>query len=117
MMIKVDNGIKFILKAMDKCAYGDGIELDFSRLGKPTDNIKGESFNGPIREEFLTAHWLLSLNWTMQRAKLRCGSGTITRIVPTQPRAGRRQPVHERDLYKGIKKLADRKDKIEALLC
>ena len=59
--IKVDNGSEFISKAMDKRAYEHGVELDFSRPGKPTDNAKVESFNGRFREECLNAHWFLSL--------------------------------------------------------
>ena len=60
--VKVDNGSEFISKAMDKWAYEHGVELDFSRPGKPTDNAKIESFNGRFREECLNAHWFLSLN-------------------------------------------------------
>ena len=59
--IKVDNGSEFISKAMDKWAYEHGVELDFSRPGKPTDNAKVESFNGRFREECLNANWFLSL--------------------------------------------------------
>ncbi|TNJ40704.1 transposase, partial [Tamlana fucoidanivorans] len=36
--IKVDNGSEFISKVLDKWAYENQIELDFSRPGKPTDN-------------------------------------------------------------------------------
>lgn len=60
--VKVDNGSEFISKAMDKWAYEHGVELDFSRPGKPTDNAQVESFNGRFREECLNAHWFLSLN-------------------------------------------------------
>ncbi|SCY55283.1 putative transposase [Nitrosospira sp. Nsp13] len=60
-IIKVDNGSEFISKVMDKWAYKRGIELDFSRPGKPTDNAKVESFNGRLRQECLNAHWFLSL--------------------------------------------------------
>src|SRR3569623_1421935 len=59
--IKVDNGSEFISKVMDKWAYEHGVELDFSRPGKPTDNAKVESFNGRFRQECLNAHWFLSL--------------------------------------------------------
>jgi putative transposase len=59
--IKVDNGSEFISKVMDKWAYERGIELDFSRPGKPTDNARVESFNGRLRQECLNAHWFLSL--------------------------------------------------------
>jgi putative transposase len=51
--IKVDNGSEFISKVMDRWAYERGVELDFSRPGKPTDNAKIESFNGRFRDEFL----------------------------------------------------------------
>ena len=47
---------------MDRWAYESGVELDFSRPGKPTDNAKVESFNGRLREECLNAHWFLSLD-------------------------------------------------------
>lgn len=59
--IKVDNGSEFISKAMDRWAYEQGAELDFSRPGTPTDNAKVESFNGRFRAECLNAHWFLSL--------------------------------------------------------
>jgi putative transposase len=59
--IKTDNGSEFISKAMDRWAYERGVELDFSRPGKPTDNARVESFNGRLRQECLNAHWFLSL--------------------------------------------------------
>ena len=59
--IKTDNGSEFISKAMDKWAYERGVELDFSRPGKPTDNAAVESFNGRLRQECLNTHWFLSL--------------------------------------------------------
>ena len=46
---------------MDKWAYERGIELDFSRPGKPTDNALIESFNGRLRQECLNEHWFISL--------------------------------------------------------
>jgi putative transposase len=49
--IKVDNGSEFISKAMDRWAYEHGVEIDFSRPGKPTDNAKIESFNGRFRQD------------------------------------------------------------------
>lgn len=42
-------------------AYENGVTLDFSRPGKPTDNAFVESFNGRLRDECLNAHWFLSL--------------------------------------------------------
>jgi putative transposase len=39
---------------MDLWAYTNGVILDFSRRGKPTDNAAIESFNGRFRSECLT---------------------------------------------------------------
>lgn len=41
--IKADYGSEFISKVLDKWAYENGVEIDFSRPGKPTDNAKNES--------------------------------------------------------------------------
>lgn len=59
--IKSDNGSEFISKVMDKWAYERGVELDFSRPGKPTDNAMVASFNGRLRQECLNEHWFMSL--------------------------------------------------------
>ena len=60
--IQVDNGSEFISKALDRWAYENGVTLDFSRPGKPTDNAFIESFNGSFRDECLNMHWFLSLD-------------------------------------------------------
>lgn len=54
-------GPEFISKARDRWTYENGVTLDFSRPGKPTDNAFVESFNGPFRYECLNTHWFLSL--------------------------------------------------------
>ena len=59
--IKVDNGSEFISKVLDKWAYENNVELDFSRPGKPTDNPFIESFNGSFRDECLNTNWFFSL--------------------------------------------------------
>ena len=59
--IRVDNGPEFISKSLDWWAYFNKVTLDFSRLGKPTDNAYIESFNGRVRQECLNQHWFLSL--------------------------------------------------------
>ncbi len=59
--IKVDNGSEFISKALDLWAYENGVVLDISRPGKPTDNAFIESFNGSFRDECLNVNWFLSL--------------------------------------------------------
>jgi putative transposase len=56
-----DNGSEFTSQAMDLWAYQNGIKIDFSRPGKPTDNAFVESFNGTFRAECLNAHWFGTL--------------------------------------------------------
>lgn len=60
--IRVDNGPEFVSKVLDHWAYMNGVILDFSRPGKPTDNAYVESFNGRLRDECLNTHWFLSLD-------------------------------------------------------
>jgi putative transposase len=60
--IRVDNGPEFVSKSLDLWAYWNGVQLDFSRPGKPTDNAFIESFNGKFREECLNQHWFISLD-------------------------------------------------------
>lgn len=59
--IRVDNGPEFISKQLDQWAYLNGVQLDFSRPGKPTDNGLIEAFNGRLRQECLNESWFLSL--------------------------------------------------------
>lgn len=59
--IRVDQGSEFVSRDLDLWAYQHGVELDFSRPGKPTDNAFIEAFNGRFRAECLNAHWFLSL--------------------------------------------------------
>ncbi|HDS5326059.1 hypothetical protein ACU6ZW_23885 [Klebsiella aerogenes] len=37
--MQTDNGREFISKIPDKWVYDNGVTLDFSRSGKPTDNL------------------------------------------------------------------------------
>jgi len=59
LTIEVDQGIKG--EPPDRRVYENGVTLDFSRPGKPTDNAFVESFNGRFRDECLNARWFLSL--------------------------------------------------------
>ena len=58
--IAIDNGPEFISKAF-AWAYRNGVQVEFSRPGKPTDNAVAESFNGHFRAECLDCHWFVSL--------------------------------------------------------
>ena len=60
--IRVDQGSEFISRDLDLWAYQNGVTLDFSRPGKPTDNAFIEAFNGRLRAECLNTHWLMSLD-------------------------------------------------------
>jgi putative transposase len=56
--IRVDQGSEFVSRDLDLWAYRHGVELDFSRPGKPTDNAFIEAFNGRFRAECLSTHCL-----------------------------------------------------------
>ena len=64
--LAVDNGPEFVSKPLDAWAYRNGVQLEFSRPGKPTDNAFVESFNGHFRQECLDQHWFASLEEARQ---------------------------------------------------
>ena len=65
--LRVDNGPEFAGRMLDHWAYLNGVEIDFSRPGKPTDNAFVEAFNARLRAECLNASWFLSLAGTRER--------------------------------------------------
>jgi putative transposase len=68
--IQIDNGPEFVSKALDRWAYEHGVELAFSRPGKPTDNAHIEAFNGRLRQECLNQHWFLSLSDAREKVEV-----------------------------------------------
>jgi putative transposase len=60
-MLSIDNGPEFISRALDAWAHRHGVQLVFSRPGKPTDNAFIEAFNSRFRDECLNLHWFDSL--------------------------------------------------------
>ena len=68
--IRVDNGPEFISKVLDQWAYLNGVALDFSRPGKPTDNAFIEAFNGRLRQECLKESWFLSLEDAREKVEV-----------------------------------------------
>ncbi len=62
----IDSRSEFVSKALDAWAYRNGVQLEFSRPGKPTDNAYAESFNGHFRVECLDQHWIASLEEARQ---------------------------------------------------
>jgi putative transposase len=65
-MLFCDNGSEFTGQLMDLWAYRNGVKIDFSRPGKPTDNAFVESFNGTFRAECLDTNWFQSLSEARQ---------------------------------------------------
>ncbi len=59
--IRVDNGTEFYSKAMDQWAYRHGVQLEFIRPGKPTENGYIESFHGRLRDECLNVQLFYSI--------------------------------------------------------
>jgi putative transposase len=78
--IRVDNGPEFISKDMDLWAYWNGVKLDFSRPGKPTDNAFIEAFNARLRMECLNEHWFMDLEDA--REKIECWRQDYNRVRP-----------------------------------
>jgi putative transposase len=68
--IRCDQGTEFTAEALDQWAYNNGIELDFSRPGKPTDNAFVESFNASVRKELLNTSWFDTLKDARRAARL-----------------------------------------------
>jgi putative transposase len=60
--IRVDQGTEFTSKDVDLWAWKNGVVMDFSRPGKPTDNAYAEAFNSRVRAELLNANWFLSVS-------------------------------------------------------
>ncbi len=60
--ITCDHGTEFTSRALETWAYERGVQLDFTRPGKPTDNGHIESFNGRLRDECLNVQQFLSLD-------------------------------------------------------
>ena len=53
--IRVDNGPEFVSKELDFWTYANGVILDFTRPGKPTDRSIIEAFISRFRPEILIA--------------------------------------------------------------
>ena len=67
--IRVDQGCQFTSKKLDLWAYANGITLDFSRPGKPTDNAYAESFNASARLECLGQHWFMDMDDAVKKVE------------------------------------------------
>ena len=59
--IRTDQGPEFTSRALDRWAYGCGVDLKLIAAGKPTQNAYIESFNGKFRDECLNDHYFNNL--------------------------------------------------------
>src|ERR1019366_10432927 len=60
---------QFASKELDLWAYTNGVTLDFSRSGKPTDNAYVESLNASVRLECLGQHLFTDLDETRKKVE------------------------------------------------
>ncbi len=63
-VVLADNGSEFSRRHLR--AYHHKVRIDFSSLGKSTDNSFIESFDGSPREECLNTHWFETLDEAQQ---------------------------------------------------
>ncbi len=73
----IENSSEFAGKALDQCAYGQGIEVDFIRLGKPVENGYIEGFNGRFCDELFNTE----IFFTLTEVKVNLKSGGLIIIL------------------------------------
>ena len=59
--VRTDRGPEFTSRALDRWAYGRGVDLKLIAAGKPTQNAYIESFNGKFGDECLNDHYFNNL--------------------------------------------------------
>jgi putative transposase len=65
--VLVDNGSECSGRLLDLWAYRHGVQIDFSRPGKATDNCFIETFNGALRDECPNVHWFGSMEGAKEK--------------------------------------------------
>jgi putative transposase len=96
--VRTDQGPEFTSRALDRWAYGCGVDLKLIAAGKPTQNAYIESFNGKFRDECLNDHYFNNLaharaviaDWRRDYNERRPHS-SIGRIPPAEFAARHRQ--------------------------
>ena len=61
LMFRWYYGPEFSGKALDTWAFEHGVQIEFSRPGKPTDNGHIESFTGKLRDKLLDGELFMTL--------------------------------------------------------
>ena len=90
--IRTDQGPEFTSRALDRWAYGRGVDLKLIAAGKPTQNAYIESFNGKFRDECLNDHYFNNLaharaviaDWRRDYNETRPHSAIIGRMPPAE---------------------------------
>ena len=59
--LRVDNGPEFAGRMLDRWAFLNGVGIDLSRPGTPTDDAHIEASDARLRAECLNASWFLSM--------------------------------------------------------
>lgn len=67
--IRLNNGPEFISSDLDLWAWSNGVTLDFSKPGKPTNIAFVEFFNGKARTECVDQKRFVSLDDTRSKCK------------------------------------------------
>ena len=62
LSITVDHGTEFQPRGLEDWAYPRGVQLEFTRPGKPTEDAFIESFNGRLRDECMNANQFTSID-------------------------------------------------------
>lgn len=101
--IRVDQGTEFVSRDLDLWAYTNGVTLDFSRPGKPTDNAFIEAFSGRLRAECLNthafmSHWRINADTTTSSAHMGDRAEDPDIFGPSR----RHTPARHRDLGRKI---------------
>jgi len=65
--ITVDHGTEFTSRALEDSAYRRGVELAFTRPGKPVENAYLEALNKRLRDECLNVNQFVSLEDTRKK--------------------------------------------------
>ena len=68
--LRADNGPELTRKALKIWDEKNGITINYTRPGKPTDKGHIESFNGRLREECLNQHIFTSLEDAQEKIEL-----------------------------------------------
>jgi putative transposase len=111
-LIRVDGGLEFVAKVLDRWADERRVARDFSRPGNPTDIAVVESFNGRLRDNCPDTPWFSSLEDA--RAKIEAwrrdlnASRPHSDVLPVVPARDKWDPSRSRGRCDGAGSPRDR---------